>query len=39
VRFAATFVLLVFAVDLLCARRRRIRPLLHVALGRRGTPP
>jgi cation:H+ antiporter len=35
VRFAATFVLLVFAIDLLCARRRLIRPLLRAGFGRR----
>ena len=34
VRFAAAFVLLVFAIDLLCARRRHIRPLLRTGFGR-----
>ena len=34
VRIAATFVLLVFAIDLLFARRRHVRPLLR-AVGRR----
>jgi len=36
VRIAAGFVLLVFAVDLLCARRHAVRPLLRAAWGRRG---
>lgn len=35
VRFAATFVLLVFAIDLFCSRRRLIRPLLRAGFGRR----
>jgi cation:H+ antiporter len=36
VRFAAAFVLLVFAVDLMVARRRHLRPMLRaVGLGRR----
>ncbi len=35
VRVAAAFVLLVFALDLLFARRRLIRPLLRAAWGRR----
>jgi cation:H+ antiporter len=35
VRFAAAFVLLVFAIDLLCSRRHFVRPLLRAALGRR----
>ena len=35
VRFAAGFVLLVFAIDLLCARRRSVRPMLRAAFGRR----
>ena len=34
VRLAVAFVLLVFAVDLLCARRRLIRPILRTALRR-----
>ncbi|MCW2760109.1 MAG: hypothetical protein JWR85_310 [Marmoricola sp.] len=34
-RFAAAFVLLVFAIDLLCARRRSVGPLLRAAFGRR----
>jgi len=35
VRFAAAFVLAVFAIDLLCSRRRSIRPLLRAAIGRK----
>ena len=35
VRFAAAFVLLVFAIDLLCSRRRSVRPLLRAAIGRK----
>jgi cation:H+ antiporter len=35
VRFAAGFVLLVFAIDLLVARRRFVRPLLRTGFGRR----
>jgi len=35
VRFAAGFVLLIFAIDLLCARRHAIRPMLRAAFGRR----
>ena len=35
VRFAAGFVLLVFAIDLLLARRRFVRPLLRTGFGRR----
>ena len=35
VRFAAGFVLLVFAIDLLCTRRRSLRPLLRAGFGRR----
>ena len=35
IRFAAGFVLLVFAIDLLCARHRHIRPLLRAGFGRR----
>ena len=34
IRFAAGFVLLVFAIDLLCARHRHIRPLLRAGFGR-----
>ena len=37
VRIAAGFVLLVFAVDLLCARRRAVRPLLRAVWGRRSS--
>ena len=33
VRFAAAFVLLVFAIDLLFARRRFVRPLLRSGFG------
>ena len=33
IRFAATFVLLVFAIDLLIARRRFVRPLLRSGFG------
>jgi hypothetical protein len=33
IRFAATFVLLVFAIDLLIARRRLVRPLLRTGFG------
>ena len=39
VRFAATFVLLVFAVALLVARRRSLGPLLRALLGGRGSRP
>jgi cation:H+ antiporter len=35
VRIAAAFVLLVFAIDLLCARRHAVRPLLRMGFGRR----
>ena len=35
VRFAAAFVLLVFAIDLLCARRHFVRPLLRTGFGRK----
>lgn len=35
IRFAAGFVLLVFAIDLLCARHRHVRPVLRAAFGRR----
>jgi cation:H+ antiporter len=35
VRLATAFVLLVFAIDLFCARRHAIRPLLRTAFGRR----
>lgn len=35
VRLAATFVLLVFAVDLLFARHRSVRPLLRAVWGRK----
>jgi cation:H+ antiporter len=34
VRIAVAFVLMVFAIDLLAARRHAIRPLLRTALGR-----
>jgi cation:H+ antiporter len=34
IRFGAAFVLIVFAIDLLFARRRLIRPLLRTAWGR-----
>ncbi len=37
VRIVAAFVLLVFAVDLLCARRRAVRPMLRAAWGRRSS--
>jgi cation:H+ antiporter len=37
VRFAATFVLLVFAIDLLIARRRQVAPMVGAVLGRRST--
>jgi hypothetical protein len=33
IRFAATFVLLVFAIDLLIARRHFVRPLLRSGFG------
>jgi len=36
VRFAATFILLVFAINLLASRRREVRPLLRAAFGRTG---
>jgi cation:H+ antiporter len=40
VRFAAAFVLLVFALNLLASRRRDLRPLLGSAFGRkRSSPP
>jgi cation:H+ antiporter len=39
VRFAAGFVLLVFAIDLMCARRKAIRPLLRTGFGRRNRSP
>jgi cation:H+ antiporter len=35
VRFFCTFVLLVFAIDLLVARHRAVRPLFRAAFGRR----
>ncbi len=35
VRFAAAFVLLVFAIDLLCSRHRHVRPLFPATFGRR----
>jgi cation:H+ antiporter len=35
VRFAAAFVVLVFAIDLLFARRHFVRPLLRMGFGRR----
>jgi cation:H+ antiporter len=35
VRFAATFVLIIFAIDLFFARRRNVGPLFRAALGRR----
>ena len=34
VRFAAGFVLLVFAIDLLFARRHAVRPLVRMGVGR-----
>ena len=37
VRLAATFVLIVFALDLLLAHRRDVRPVLRAAWGRRRT--
>jgi cation:H+ antiporter len=37
VRVAATFVLLVFAVDLMVSRRRYVRPMLRAAWGRRSS--
>jgi cation:H+ antiporter len=37
VRLGAALVLLVFAIDLLCSRRRSVRPLLRAALGRRNS--
>jgi cation:H+ antiporter len=39
VRLAVAFVLLVFALNLLAARRRAVGPLLHSALGRRADRP
>jgi cation:H+ antiporter len=39
IRMAVAFVLLIFAVSLLANRRRDIRPLLRVALGRRRAVP
>jgi cation:H+ antiporter len=38
VRLGCTFVLLVFAIDLLVARHRSVRPLIRAALGRSKTP-
>jgi cation:H+ antiporter len=38
VRVAATFVLLVFAIDLFIARRRCVRPMMHAVWGRRSRP-
>ena len=38
-RVAATFVLLVFALDLLLSRRRAVRPLLRAISARRGPSP
>jgi len=38
VRVAVAFVLLVFAIDLLWARRREVRPLLRSAFARRRAP-
>lgn len=35
VRFAAAMILLIFAIDLLIARRRSVRPLLRTGFGRR----
>ena len=35
VRFFGAFVLLTFAIDLLCSRRREIRPLVRAGIGRR----
>jgi cation:H+ antiporter len=39
VRFAATFVLFVFAINLLVARRRDLMPLLRAAFARKRSPP
>jgi cation:H+ antiporter len=39
VRFAAAFVLLVFALNLLVARRRDLMPLLRAAFSRKPGPP
>jgi cation:H+ antiporter len=36
VRFAAAFVLLIFAINLLASRRREVRPLLRAGFGRSG---
>jgi cation:H+ antiporter len=38
VRLAVAFVLMVFAIALLCARRHDVRPLLRTAFGRRRAP-
>ena len=38
VHVASTFVVLVFALDLLFDRRRAVRPLFRMVLGRRGRP-
>jgi cation:H+ antiporter len=38
VRIALAFVLLTYAIDLGCARRHDVRPLLRTALGRRRAP-
>lgn len=38
IRFATAFVLVVFAIDLLVARHRSVRPLLRACLRRRGDP-
>lgn len=38
VRFAAAMILLIFAIDLLIARRRTVRPLLRTGFGRRRSP-
>ena len=35
IRFAAGLVLLVFAIDLMCARRKAVRPLLRAGFGSR----
>ena len=39
VRFAATFVLLIFAIDLLIDRRRFVRPLLRTGFSWRRSSP
>jgi hypothetical protein len=37
VRFAAAFILLIFAIDLLASRRHSARPLLQAAFGRKSS--